>query len=461
MIKVINLKIKSKFYTALFFLLMLFAFSNVMAKKDKDDVKIKTDSAELARTETSARNARSSNDDIEIIPLGTAEFPGLCKYRGHIGKYQCKKVSAIKHDRYSCKGKGVYYSKVDGVKGCYTCPDGYKRTSPTRKMNHAKACVNRTGKNSYAAAASRVDNVDSCGNGQFRHKGFCKSCPAKTDRKHFAGIDIGKCKVEKEYRCNAGLSLHKSAPKNIWDRAGNWAGLKHKKYCGLPFNFLDYTNEILNSEANKEIAKGIYELGKVLQKDGNKAKVEKIKQAIKDKKLNEANAELLTFQEFVNLKALARAGEHFTEAQNEARKFALTIGFATDGSIIYGGNYELGIAIDLGDGKLKEYDSYGLTKGVSVAVDGAITVGAWAGNFETSYSQGYTVGVPVARLGYAAGADIGFGIWSDYYTPKRADGLNQPHFVGLSASFGIGSGFEVGEYSEVWTKVKDWDGIGN
>ena len=111
--------------------------------------------------------------------------------------------------------------------------------------------------------------------------------------------------------------------------------------------------------------------------------------------------------------------------------------------------HEYGIGYDIGKRQAKKYQSYGLTKGVSVAADGSITVGLWAGEFKTGYAQGYVVSFPVGW-----GIDGGVGIWSDYYTPKRADGLNQPHFIGLTASFGVGSGFEIGEYNEVWTKVK-------
>ncbi|MFV1921718.1 MAG: hypothetical protein ACMZ63_03780 [Methylotenera sp.] len=98
------------------------------------------------------------------------------------------KVPATKGDRYSCKGKGVYYSKVGGKKYCYTCPKDFTRTSPTRKMDHAKACVNRKGKNTYKPYATRVKNVDGCGKGQFKSKGFCMSCPA--GYKRFYHVDM-------------------------------------------------------------------------------------------------------------------------------------------------------------------------------------------------------------------------------------------------------------------------------
>ncbi len=105
-----------------------------------------------------------------------------------------RKVEALSFSRYSCKGKGLYYSKVNGSKGCYTCPDGMKRTSATRKMNHPKACVNRKGKNTYAKGR-KLANLKKCKKGQFKHKGYCKACPEGTKRLHIAGLDSGYCKI--------------------------------------------------------------------------------------------------------------------------------------------------------------------------------------------------------------------------------------------------------------------------
>jgi hypothetical protein len=98
------------------------------------------------------------------------------------------KVPAKKVNRYSCKGKGVYYSKINGQKYCFTCPKNFTRTSLTRKMDHPKACVNREGKNKYASAASKVKNVDGCGKGEFKSKGFCMSCP--TGYKRHYNVDM-------------------------------------------------------------------------------------------------------------------------------------------------------------------------------------------------------------------------------------------------------------------------------
>lgn len=89
-----------------------------------------------------------------------------------------EKVVKAKHIGFmSCKGKGLYYSKVKGVKGCYTCPKNMKRTSPTRKMDHPKSCVNRKGKNTYAKANFKGQVVGKCKENQYRYNNQCFTCP--------------------------------------------------------------------------------------------------------------------------------------------------------------------------------------------------------------------------------------------------------------------------------------------
>lgn len=103
-----------------------------------------------------------------------------------------RKVSAIKHGKAKkgCKGKQIYQSGGS----CYSCPDGYRRFSPTRKMTHSKACTER-GMGRDTVRAKYKWKTNGCRKGQFKHKGYCKSCPEGTKRKHVAGLDSGYCKV--------------------------------------------------------------------------------------------------------------------------------------------------------------------------------------------------------------------------------------------------------------------------
>jgi hypothetical protein len=109
-----------------------------------------------------------------------------------------KAVKAKKIGYLSCKGKKLYYSKVNGVKGCYTCPSGMKRTSPTRKMNHPKACVNRKGTNTYAKATFK-GNVVTCKPSQLKYNNECLACPkgAKYSPTKKACVFIKKSPVQK------------------------------------------------------------------------------------------------------------------------------------------------------------------------------------------------------------------------------------------------------------------------
>lgn len=383
--------------------------------------------------------------------LGEPEFPGLCAYRGHIGKYRCMKVKARKHKLYSCKGKNLYYSKVNGKKSCYSCPKGYTRFSPTRKMNHAKACTKRqSGKNAYKRAKKVGNIVKSCPSGQFKYKGSCRSCPAKTKRMHVAGLDNGYCKVERKYQCNTGLVLHKSAPKTGWDKAGNLLVPKYKKYCGIPFSLKQYGKDILDTDANEDALEALKDLGRALTKKdrSTKRKVARYKKAIKEGRLQDSFEILQSFEEYQQLVDVLTATEASASAVgNAAQQFTITAGFVVDGSAVFGYNYEWGTAIDFADRKVKKYKAHGLSKGISLSGAGGITLGVWKGAFRTGASQGYAGGFDVGPIGH------GVAVWSDYYTPKRPGGSNQPHFVGFTYNAGMGVGVEVGEYNEVYTKI--------
>jgi len=407
-------------------LITSFATAVAKDKDDDDNIAITTNQADLPRSA-----ARQSS----YPPPGTPEYPGLCPYRGHIGYYQCKEVTAIDHGKSvtGCPGKQLYLSGGN----CYSCPDGYKRANITRKMaGDPKACTKRGwGKDPKPATYVREATIG-CADGQFEYKGNCKTCPAHTRRDHFAMFDSGKCTVDKEYRCNAGLTLHKSAPKNKFDHFKNWIGLKYKKYCGEPFNLNTYSLEVMASEANKKLAEAIIRFGVKMAKDDpeTRDKVARFKQAVKDHELRTAYDILQSFDEFIYLQ----------DAASEGQQFAVSVGVGFDGSAGIGYSYEIGLAYEFGSRQLKWYQSHGLSKGISLSYDGAIGVGVWGGSFTTGYSQGYIVSAD----------SYGFGVWSDYYTPKRADGLNQPHFIGLTGTFGGGAGAEIGEYNEVYTKVE-------
>ncbi|GAA6153256.1 hypothetical protein [Pseudoteredinibacter isoporae] len=103
-----------------------------------------------------------------------------------------KKVAAIKirKARKGCKGKQIYLSRG----ACYSCPSGYRRFSPTRKMTHPKACTER-GLGRDTVKAKYLWQANGCKKGQFKHKGYCKVCPESSKRIHVAGLDTGYCKV--------------------------------------------------------------------------------------------------------------------------------------------------------------------------------------------------------------------------------------------------------------------------
>ncbi|HAI96903.1 MAG: hypothetical protein CL866_02635 [Cycloclasticus sp.] len=103
------------------------------------------------------------------------------------------KAKRYKKAKRGCEGTQVYRS---GTK-CYSCPKGYKRTSPTRKMTHPEACKERgVGFGKEKVAAKYVWGANGCPKYQFKYKGYCMKCPKGTKRIHVAGVDTGYCKVQ-------------------------------------------------------------------------------------------------------------------------------------------------------------------------------------------------------------------------------------------------------------------------
>jgi len=110
----------------------------------------------------------------------------------------CKKIKAQRHKKvsYGCTGKykGKKLYKISKT-SCGICPGDYVR-NPVQKKSGPKACfipIGVGGDGKFSPMASKV--ASKCRKGQFKHKGYCKSCPKGTKRKHVAGLDTGYCKV--------------------------------------------------------------------------------------------------------------------------------------------------------------------------------------------------------------------------------------------------------------------------
>jgi hypothetical protein len=95
-----------------------------------------------------------------------------------------------------CPGKQSYLS----LGSCWTCPNNYRRASPTRAMDSPRACIKRGSLlGGPYKPAKRKDTAGRCPAGQFHvpEKGVngCYRCPAGTKRIHIAGIDSLQCRT--------------------------------------------------------------------------------------------------------------------------------------------------------------------------------------------------------------------------------------------------------------------------
>ena len=348
---------------------------------------------------------------------------------GSAGQEPCANVlaqKAGKAQKLGCPGKNSYFSTLRGG-SCWTCPKNYKRTSLTRRMDHPKACKKRKSLSGPWQAATYQKRAWGCPAGQFHVShggGTCMSCPAGYKRIHVAGVDTMQCKPTK--RCNAGLRVAKQPPEK--NPLANLLGATSAKVCAPRFD--------IKAAAKRDIdGFGILpnlmkNLAAELLKSSQQRERKSLKKLFKAKKWREA-------YDYLNAFAAFRA---FMQTVQESGNRSISIGWAGDVQLIVGGSGEVGIAIDLTTKTLKPYESAGISKGLSVGIDGAVNLGVWKGSFESGYAQGFTASVSTV-------ASVGGGVWYSYYNQHQG----QERLLGVTVAAGAGIGVEIGEYNEVGT----------
>jgi hypothetical protein len=359
----------------------------------------------------------------------------LCEDKGGAGEPPCEYVDAIDRGKsqFACKGKQLYLS--DG--NCYRCPDNYKRSNITRKMaGDPQACEKRGFNTKEYKPASLERDAFGCPGGQFTHKGRCKSCPANSKRVHIAGVDTGRCKVDKAHECIGDMRLAKQPPEGSLQKLGNLAGFKSEKICAPRFDIKAFAYEAVD-----DVGSPLFTAAKTLARrlKGNdadtKRKLDKMRDDIEHARLQEALDTLLSFDEFGLL----------VEAASAAHNFSISVGFTKDWSVGVGTNSEKGIAIDFAGDQIfqkKRYETKGFSKGLSAGVDFGLVVGLWGGTFESGPAQGIIVDIKGSEGGSA-------GVWTTYYSAE----VGQERLLGFSVGVGVGFSLEVGEYNEVYTSV--------
>jgi len=348
---------------------------------------------------------------------------------GGEGEQPCEIIGAKfegKARKLGCPGRQSYFSTLQGG-SCWVCPDGYMRASPTRRMDHPKACRKRGSLLGPWTRARFQKRAWGCPKGQFhmaKGGGSCMSCPRGYKRLHVAGADSGKCKPDE--RCEAGLRIAKQPPEK--NALANLLGLMKAKVCAPPFDIRAAARrDIKGYGFMQQVMKNLAE---ELVADVRQRKSHNLKRLLKAKNWREAYRYLRQLPAF-------RA---FLKTAREAGNRSISIGFAGDVQLLVGGNGEVGLAIDLVERKVKPYESAGLSKGLAVGIESSIALGVWKGPFESGYAQGFSTSV-------SAAVSIGGAVWYSYYHPQQG----QERLLGMTMSAGIGAGVEFGEYNEVGT----------
>jgi len=358
-----------------------------------------------------------------IVRPGNDVTPGC----GGFGEHPCSKIKPVDRGKAAsllCPGKQNFLSKGK----CWVCPDGYTRSH--RTLDHPKACHKRGHPFKGPFSTARYNGApNGCPDGQFNHLGRCKSCPQGFKRDGIGVASTNMCKpVKGNFGCDAGYRQAKQPPK-VKNMLASLFGLKSGKYCAPPFDIKAAARAAMPSAGQLKDAAGVFLKGMT----GNKEKMRAFRNAFVKKEWG-ALLDMLVQQ------------PGFMRAVEVGKKLGyeeVSVGVGGDASIIGGLNAEVGLAINTRTGKVRPYAAGGLSKGVSIGVDGTASLGFWKEPFETGATQGITTSV-------SGVVSLGGGAWYTYFDPKKRA---QEELAGFTFSAGVGLGAEFGEYNEVGTKV--------
>lgn len=358
-----------------------------------------------------------------IVRPGNDVTPGC----GGFGEHPCSKIKPVdrgKAGKLLCPGGQNFLSKGK----CWVCPNGYTRS--LKPLDHPKACHERGHPFKGPFTSARYNGQpNGCPDGQFNHLGRCKSCPDGFKRDGIGAASTNMCKpVKGNFGCDAGYRQAKQPPK-VKNMLASLFGLKSGKYCAPPFDIKAAARAAMPSGGQLKEAAEVFLKGMT----GNKEKMRAFRSAFVKKDWG-ALLDMLVQQ------------PGFMRAIEVGKKLGyeeVSVGVGGDVSIIGGLNAEVGLAINTRNGKIRPYAAGGLSKGVSIGVDGTASLGFWKVPFETGATQGITTSV-------SGVISLGGGAWYTYFDPRKKA---QEELAGFTFSAGVGLGAEFGEYNEVGTKV--------
>lgn len=191
-----------------------------------------------------------------------------------------------------------------------------------------RACEKRGFNTQEYKPATLERDAFGCPAGQFTHDGRCKTCPANTRRMHLAGLDNGRCKVDKASECMGDMRLAKRPPNNFIEKLGNLVAIRSEKVCAPRFDTKAFALAAVD-DVGAPLLTAVKTLARRLS--GNDAATKK--------KLDEALETLLSFEAFGLL----------VEAASEAHDFSISVGFARDGSVGVGTNAGVGFSLEIGE----------------------------------------------------------------------------------------------------------------
>lgn len=334
---------------------------------------------------------------------------------------------------YGCKrkyGSSAFYDAIDGG-SCWTCPKGYKRTVFSVKSGKACEKWNSPISISHSSATKRGKNGCDRGFSDPIDGGTCWTCPSGSKRTVYS--------VKSDKACEATSKALKRGDKNL----------------GRQLNQLTESQKAEFEKIGKQIEKAaqpvvqkVDDLHKELKNSG--LTPQQFKNLLKANNTSEIERRLNIDKIRSSFNSINLSSSIPTPAkiggarQTSPPRFqTMSFGMVADASVLFGGNIEEGIVVDLKDRTRKpnKYLTAGWSIGASAGADASIVYGFWTDKDISGYGEGVTM-----SASYYAGMAVAF--WwanSASSTPGK--------FLGFTVSPQFGSGVEV-EYGRNITTVK-------
>lgn len=340
---------------------------------------------------------------------------------------------ATKRGVYGCKrkyGSSAFYDPIEGG-SCWTCPKGFKRTVFSVKSGKACERWNNAFSISHSRATKRGKNGCDKGFSDPIDGGTCWTCPSGAKRTVFS--------VKSDKACELSTKALKRGNNNLGKQVNQLSASQKAEFERIAKQIekaaqpaVDKVTELHKDLKNSNLSPQQF---KTLLKANNTREIER--------RLNIDRVRNM-FSNINISSSIPTPSKVGGARQTSPPRFqTMSFGLVADASILFGGNIEEGIVVDLKDRSRKPevYLTAGWSIGASAGADASMVYGFWVDKDISGYGEGVTM-----AASYYAGMAVAF-----WWANSASDTPGK--FLGFTLSPQFGAGAEV-EYGRNITMVK-------